>query len=92
MSKFQVSTKMNEKNYLIQFDYAGETYSFHNHSHNDFSKEDIGAQLFMAEMIEIYIRDSGLHKEGAKVSNARLFGKGGELITCVKDFSETEDK
>lgn len=79
---------MNVKNYLIQFDYAGETYDIPNLSYCDFSKGKIGDQLVMAEIIEDYIKTKGLHKEGAKVSNARLFGKEGELIVRVKDFSE----
>ncbi len=40
----------------------------------------------MAGIIEDYIQTYNLHKDGAKVTNARLFGKGGELITLVPDF------
>ena len=79
---------MNEKNYLIQFDYGGKTYSIHNLSHHDFSKGNVGDQLWMAETIEDYICTEGLHQDGAKVSNARLFGKDLELITRVNDFFE----
>jgi len=80
---------MNENNYLIQFEYGGETHSIHSLSHNDFSKGHFSDKAVMAELIEDYIKTTGLHKDGAKVENARLFGKGGELITCVCDF-ETE--
>lgn len=80
---------MNEKNYLIQFEYGGETHSIHDLSHCDFSKGHFSDKVVMADLIECYIQTSNLHKDGAKVTNARLFGKGGELITCVSDF-ETE--
>ena len=79
---------MAEKNYLIHFEYAGETHIIHNLSYHDFSKGNLGDKLWMAEMIEDYIKTSNLHKEGAKVSKARLFGKGGELIASVSDFGE----
>lgn len=79
---------MEETNYLIQFDYGGETYSIHNHSYHDLSKGNTSAQLWMAETIEDYIRTENLHQEGAKVSKARLFGKDLELITQVNDFSK----
>lgn len=77
---------MNENNYLIQFEYAGETHSIHNLSHNDFTKGNIGDKALMAELIEDYIKSNNLHKDDAMVTNARLFGRGGELITRVSDF------
>lgn len=77
---------MNENNYLIQFEYGGEMHGIHNLSHCDFSKGNFSDKLVMAEIIEVYIQNNDLHKDGAKVTNARLFGKGGELITCVTDF------
>lgn len=77
---------MDENNYLIKFEYGGETHSIHNLSHCDFSKGDFKDKGMMAEIIEDYIRTNNLHKDGAKVANARLFGKGGELITRVPDF------
>ena len=83
---------MDEKNYLIQFDYGGKTYSIHNLSHHDFSKGNAGDRLWMATTIEDYIRTTGLHRDGAKVSNARLFGKDLELITRVNDFSEQPEQ
>ncbi|HAP28788.1 MAG TPA: hypothetical protein DCR26_01595 [Porphyromonadaceae bacterium] len=78
---------MNEHNYLIQFDYAGETHSIHNLSHCDFTKGLFSDKAVMAEIIELYIETANIHKDGAKVTNARLFGKGGELITRITDFS-----
>ena len=77
---------MDENNYLIQFEYRGETHSIHNLSHCDFPKGDFKDKGMMAEIIEDYIRTNNLHKDGAKVTNARLFGKGGELITRIPDF------
>ncbi len=77
---------MDENNYLIQFEYGGEMHSFHNLSHCDFSKGDFSVKLVMAEFIEDYIQSNNLHRDGAKVTNARMFGKGGELITRVTDF------
>ena len=77
---------MNEKNYLIQFEYGGEKHSIHNLSHCDFSKGDFSDKLLMAEIIENYIQSNNLHKDGAKVTNACLFGKGCELITHISDF------
>ena len=79
---------MSEKNYLIQFDYGGETYSIHNLSHCDFSKGDPGDQMWAAEIIEDYIKSEGLHKENAIVTNINLFGKNGELIFHRPDFKE----
>lgn len=79
---------MNENNYLIQFEYGGEKHSFHNLSHCDFSKGRFSDKEVMAELIESYIQTSNLHKDGAKVTNACLFGKGGELITRVSDFGK----
>lgn len=77
---------MDENNYLIQFEYGGEMHSIHNLSHCDFSKGDFSVKLVMAEFIEDYIQSNNLHRDGAKVTNARMFGKGGELITRVTDF------
>lgn len=77
---------MDENNYLIQFEYGGEMHSIHNLSHCDFSKGDFSVKLLMAEFIEDYIQSNNLHRDGAKVTNARMFGKGGELITRVTDF------
>ncbi len=77
---------MDENNYLIKFEYGGESHSIHNLSHCDFSKGDFKDKQMMAGIIEVYIRTNNLHKDGAKVTNARLFGKGGELITRVPDF------
>lgn len=79
---------MNENNYLIQFNYAGETYHIHTLSHNDLSHMDKGVEIFVASQIEDYINSNNLHKEGAKVSDACLFGKGGALIACVHDFAK----
>ena len=78
---------MNENKYLIQFEYGGEKYSIHNLSHCDFSKGGECDKLVMAEIIEDYIQTNNLHKDGAKVTNACLFGKEYELITHVPDFS-----
>lgn len=77
---------MNENNYLIQFEYGGEKHSIHNLSHCDFSKGDFSDKLVMAEIIENYIQTNNLHKDGAKVTNACLFGKGCEPIAHVPDF------
>lgn len=77
---------MDENNYLIQFEYGGENHSIHSLSHCDFSKGNFRDKWVMAGIIEDYIQTYNLHKDGAKVTNARLFGKGGELITLVPDF------
>ncbi len=79
---------MNEHNYLIRFEYAGITHSIHYLSHNDFSKGHLGDKAVMAEIIEDYIKSNDIHKDGTKVTNARLFGKGGELIAQISDFSK----
>lgn len=79
---------MNENNYLIQFEYAGETYSIPTLSHTDFSKGNFGDKAVMAEIIESFIKSNNLSKAGAKATNARLFGKGGELIARVSDFEQ----
>ena len=79
---------MNENNYLIQFEYAGATHSIHFLSHNDFSKGNLGDKAVMAETIEDFIKSNNLSKVGAKVTNARLFGKAGELIAQVSDFAQ----
>ena len=77
---------MYENNYLIQFEYGGLKHSIHNLSHCDFSKGDFSDKLVMAEIIEDYIQTNNLHKDGAKVTNACLFGKGCEPIAHVPDF------
>lgn len=77
---------MNEKNYLIEFEYGGKSFQIHNLSHADFSKGKISDAVFMAYVIEEYISTQNLHKDGAIVSNARLFGKNGEPILKIEDF------
>lgn len=79
---------MDEKNYLIQFEYAGETHSIHNLSHHDLSNGGIGDKMWMEEMIKIFLESNDIYEENAKVTNARLFGKGGELIVKIEDFGE----
>lgn len=78
---------MNEKNYLIQFEYGKNMYSIHTLSHFDFTKGNIGDKLWLAETIEDYIKSENIHIDGARVSNVRLFAKDGELVMRVDDFS-----
>lgn len=78
---------MSENVYLIQFDYDGKTYDIPNLSYNNL-EDDCATKLWMAEMIELYIRDNGIHKDGAKVSNANLIGKGCKVIAHVDDFAK----
>lgn len=78
---------MNEKNYLIQFEYGKNTYSIHVLSHCDFTKGGIGDKLWLAGTIEDYIKSEGIHIDEARVSNVRLFAKDGELVMRVDDFS-----
>lgn len=77
---------MNEKIYTIQFEYGGETHSISELSHFDFSKGNTEDKLLMMEEIKAYLRDNNL--SGSQIKNARLFGKGGDLITKVDDFSK----
>lgn len=77
---------MNENNYLIQFDYAGQTHSLPTLSHCNLSAADLGNKLWIANTIEDYIKSANLRQDGAIVTNARLFGKMGELITVIPDF------
>lgn len=77
--------------YYVQFTYAGEEHKVYPLSYWDYSKGDIGDKLVLAEFVEDHIRENNLHKEGERVSNARLFGKGGELIVKVDDFSKIYD-
>lgn len=79
---------MNENNYFIQFEYARSKHSIHFLSHNDFSKGNFIDKAVMAETIEDFIRSNNLRKKDAKVTNACLFGKGGELIAKVSDFGQ----
>lgn len=72
---------MNEKIYTIQFEYGGETHSISELSHCDFTKGDAGDKLCMMEEIKAYLRDNNL--SGSQIKNARLFGKGGDLITNI---------
>ncbi|MCH5328477.1 MAG: hypothetical protein J1E02_05610 [Coprobacter sp.] len=76
---------MSENVYLIQFCYDGIENSIPFLSYCDFSKVDVSV---LAEHIEDYIQSCGIHKEDAKVTNVRLFGKDGELIIKVDDFSQ----
>lgn len=77
---------MNETNYTIQFEYGGETHSIAELSHFDFFKGDVGDKLCMMEEIKAYLKDNNL--SGSQIKNARLFGKGCELIANVDDFSK----
>ena len=78
---------MNEKNYLIQFEYGKNTYSIPALSHCDFTKGSIGDKLWLAETIEDYIKSENIHVDGVRVNNVRLFAKDGELVMRVDDFS-----
>ncbi len=78
---------MNEKNYLIQFDYGNKCHSIHNLSHCDFSKGNVGDKIWVAETIELFIKSENLHIDGEKVSNIRLFGSNGEIILHISDLS-----
>ena len=73
---------------MIQFDYGGKTYDIHTLSHNNFSSGDFVVQQWVAGMIEYYIENEKLHKEGALVTNIRLFGRNGELIFHRNDFTQ----
>ena len=77
---------MNENNYTIQFEYGGETHSIAELSHFDFSKGDVGDKLWMMNEIKEYLKGNNL--SGSQIKNARLFGKGGDVITKVDDFSK----
>lgn len=77
---------MNENNYTIQFEYGGETHFIAELSHCDFTKGDVGDKLWMMEEIKAYLKDNNL--SGSQIKNARLFGKGCELIAKVDDFSK----
>lgn len=79
---------MSENVYLIQFCYNGKEYSIHPLSYHDYSNDNIADVLTLAQLIEDHIKDNNLHVDGAKVSNARLFGKEGDLIVKVDDFSK----
>ena len=78
---------MNENVYLIQFDYDGKTHNIPNLSYNNL-KDNHVTKLWMAEVIENYIKENKIHKDGAKVTNANLIGKDGEVLAHVDDFSE----
>lgn len=77
---------MNEKNYTIQFEYGEEKYSIHELSHCDFSKGKNSDALWMMEEIKDYLKSN--HLSGSTIKNARLFGKEGELIIKIDDFSK----
>ncbi len=77
---------MNEKNYLIQFEYGGKEYQIHELTHWNLSKGNIGDKFWMMEEIKEYLRKNNL--SNSVIKNARLFGKGGELIVMVEDFSK----
>ena len=77
---------MNENNYMIQFEYGGKTHSIAELSYWDFSKGDIGDKLWMMNEIKEYLKGNNL--SGSEIKNARLFGKEGDVITKVDDFSK----
>ena len=77
---------MNEKNYLIQFEYDGKDYQIQELSHYDFSKGKLGDKLWMMEEIKAFLKSHNL--SNSVIKNARLFGKGGDLIAQVDDFSK----
>ena len=79
---------MSENVYLIQFCYNGTEHTIHPLSYHDYSKANLGDVLTFAQLIEDHIKENNLHVDGAKVSNAHLFGKEGELIVKVDDFSK----
>lgn len=69
------------------FDYDGKTHNILNHSYSNL-KDDCATKIWMAEMIELYIRENRIHKDGAKVSNANLIDKDCEVIAHVDDFAK----
>lgn len=81
---------MNEKNYLIQFDYGGNGHCIHVLSHFNFSGGNVGDKIWLAETIENYIKTEGLHINGEVVSNVRLFGANGESIISLSDLAKIE--
>lgn len=78
---------MSENVYLIQFDYDGKTHDIPNLSYNNL-KDDYATKLWMAGVIEDYIKENKIHQDGEKVSNANLIGKGCEVLAHVDDFAE----
>ena len=78
---------MSENVYSIQFDYDGKTHDIPNLSYNNL-KDNLATKLWMAEVIEDYIKENKIHQDGAKVSNANLIGKDGEVLVHVDDFSK----
>ena len=75
---------MNEKIYLIQFRYNGDSHSISILSHHNFSKGNNGDKLWMLEEIRAYLKENNL--TGSTIENVRLFGKDGELIVCIKNL------
>ncbi len=78
---------MNENNYLIQFEYDGKNYSIHNLTHNDLSKGNAATCCFISDMIIDYLDELKLSKPGGLVSKACMFGKDGELVVNIPDFT-----
>lgn len=74
---------MNEKVYLIQFEYGNESYSIPMLSHFDYTKGRIGDKIMVLDTVGDYIRTNNLHIDGTIAKNIRLFGKEGNLIVKI---------
>lgn len=75
---------MNERVYTIQFKYDGKDYLIDMLSHLDYSKGVGSDELVILDTVRYYLEQENLYKENIAAENIRLFGKGGELIFCLK--------
>ncbi|MBD5313719.1 MAG: hypothetical protein HDR96_06055 [Bacteroides sp.] len=78
---------MENKVYLIQFQYDGKEHSIYDISNADFTRETPINKNWMGMMIDNYLTINDLHIQGGKVTNARLIGDG-DVCFKVDDFSE----
>ena len=81
----QIFLIMNEKNYLIQFDYGEVEHSISILSHNAFSEKNLVTKVWLQDSINDYILTNNLQQGNCTAKNIRLF-KGSDLIIKVDEF------
>ncbi len=77
---------MNQNDYLIEFEYDGNTHWIRNLSMMNLYKGNVLDQDCVQLLIRTYLDVNKLCKESKEVTNIKLFGNDRELIFSLKKF------